>query len=127
MDKDKGGITFMGDLLMFVDVITGDGGRWRDFGLKFGPWYLDGLLGVSGSLLGLLGRILSVAMEGYLLAGFACPQAYSVSVDKLLSPREYARSSKYGSSSSSSSGRPSGVARSSEYVPLECADAMLFW
>lgn len=126
MDKDKGDIILMGDLLFLV-VITGEEGRWRDLGLKLGPWCLDGLLGVSGSLPGILGRILSAALEGYLLAGFACPQAYSVSVDRLLSPREYARSSKYGSSSSSSSGCPSGVARSSEYVPLECAYAKLFW
>jgi len=104
----------MGDLLKFLVVITGEGGRCRGLCLKFGSWYLDCLLEAFGSLPGLLGSILAAVV-----VGFACPQAYSVSVERLLSPKEYARSSKYGSSSSSSSQRPSGVARSSEYVPLE--------
>lgn len=78
----------MGDLLKFLVVITGDGGSRRDLGLKLGPWYLDGLLGVSGGLPGLLDRILSSAVEEYVLACLARPQAYSVSVDRLLSPKE---------------------------------------
>lgn len=41
-ERDKGGIIFMGDLLMFVVVIIGEGGRCRDVGLKCVSWYLDG-------------------------------------------------------------------------------------
>jgi hypothetical protein len=119
MDRDKGGIIFMGDLLMFGVVITGEGGKRRALDLTLGSRCLDGLLGLSESLPGPVDSTLSAAVEGHLLVGFVRPQAYSVSVDRLLSPKEYARSSKYGSSSSSPSGRPSGVARSSEYVPLE--------
>jgi hypothetical protein len=34
LESDKGGIIFMGDLLIFVVVIIGEGGRCRDVGLK---------------------------------------------------------------------------------------------
>ena len=84
IDKDKGGIILMGDLLKFVVVIMGDCGKWRVLGLKLGSWYLNDLLGVWGSLPGLRGSTLAV---------FCFSQAYSVSVERLLSPREYALSS----------------------------------
>ena len=34
LERDKGGIIFIGDLLMFLVVIFGEGGRCRDDGLK---------------------------------------------------------------------------------------------